>query len=143
MKCRICQFQNPAGIKFCGKCGGRLGGVFCPQCNSSNPPDFKFCGECGHRLEAEQGPTGASPLSFDEKLAKIQRYLPGGLTEKILAQKWKIEGERRQVTIMFVDMNGFTPLAESLGPEETFGLMDQVFEILINCIHDYEGTVMN
>ena len=42
---------------------------------------------------------------------------------------------------MFVDMKGFTPLTERLGPEETFALMDQVFEILIHKIHDYEGTV--
>ena len=140
MKCRSCQFENPAGMKFCGKCGARLG-LSCPQCNSLNPQDFKFCGECGQRLALVQETSEQAPLSFDEKLAKIQRYLPGGLTEKILSQKDKIEGERRQVTIMFVDMKGFTPLAESLGPEETFSLMDQVFEILINCIHDYEGTV--
>ena len=42
---------------------------------------------------------------------------------------------------MFVDMKGFTPLTEKLGPEETFGLMDQVFEILIHKVHEYEGTV--
>ena len=42
---------------------------------------------------------------------------------------------------MFIDMKGFTPLTEKLGPEETFALMDQVFEILIHKIHDYEGTV--
>ncbi len=47
-------------------------------------------------------------LSFDEKLAKIQRYLPKDLTQKILAQRDKIEGERKQVTVMFCDMEGFT-----------------------------------
>jgi len=140
MKCRSCQFENPSGMKFCGKCGARLG-LFCPKCNSPNPPDFTFCGECGHRLSVQQDTTHPRPISLDEKIAKIQRYLPGGLTEKILSQRDKIEGERRQVTIMFVDMKGFTPLAESLGPEETFALMDQVFEILINCIYEYEGTV--
>jgi class 3 adenylate cyclase len=45
-------------------------------------------------------------LSFDEKLQKIQKYLPGGLNEKILSQRGKIEGERRQVTVMFADMRG-------------------------------------
>jgi class 3 adenylate cyclase/tetratricopeptide (TPR) repeat protein len=140
MRCRSCQFENPSRAKFCGKCGARLG-LSCAQCNSLNPADFTFCGECGQPLASVQDVTGQEALSFDEKLARIQRYLPGGLTEKILSQKDKIEGERRQVTIMFVDMKGFTPLAESLGPEETFTLMDQVFEILINCIHEYEGTV--
>jgi class 3 adenylate cyclase/tetratricopeptide (TPR) repeat protein len=80
-------------------------------------------------------------LSFDEKIDKIQRYLPKGLTEKILSQRDKIEGERKQVTVMFCDMEGFTPLVEGLGPEEAYSIMDQVYEILIHKVHDYEGTV--
>jgi len=80
-------------------------------------------------------------LSFDEKLDKIQRYLPKGLTDKILSQKDKIEGERKQVTVMFCDMEGFTSLVEKIGPEEAYTIMDQVYEILIHKVHDYEGTV--
>jgi class 3 adenylate cyclase len=74
-------------------------------------------------------------------LQKIQRYLPKGLTEKILSQRDKIEGERKQVTVMFCDMEGFTQLTERLGPEEAYDIMDQVYEILIYKVHDYEGTV--
>lgn len=140
MKCQKCQFENPAGIKFCGECGTKLEAV-CSNCKASNPPEFKFCGECGHNLTSPADTALPKNLSFDEKLAKIQKYLPGGLTEKILSQRDRIEGERRHVTIMFVDMKGFTPLTEKLGPEETFSLMDQVFELLIHKIHDYEGTV--
>jgi predicted ATPase/class 3 adenylate cyclase len=80
-------------------------------------------------------------LSFDEKLDKIQRYLPKGLTEKILAQRDRIEGERKQVTVMFCDMEGFTALTEKLGPEEAYSIMDEIYEILIHKVHDYEGTV--
>jgi class 3 adenylate cyclase/tetratricopeptide (TPR) repeat protein len=72
---------------------------------------------------------------------KIQKYLPQGLVSKILSQKEKIEGERKQVTVMFCDMAGFTPLVEELGPEESYSIMDQVYEILIHKVHDYEGTV--
>ena len=140
MKCRKCQFENPAGMKFCGECGAELT-LTCPSCSASNPPQFKFCGDCGHSLAQSEQSHSQKNLSFDEKLAKIQRYLPSGLTEKILSQRDRIEGERRHVTIMFVDMKGFTPLTEKLGPEETFSLMDQVFEILIHKVHDYEGTV--
>jgi class 3 adenylate cyclase len=80
-------------------------------------------------------------LSFDEKLDKIQRYLPKGLAEKILSQRDRIEGERKQVTVMFCDMEGFTHLSERLGPEEAYDIMDQIYEILIHKVHDYEGTV--
>ncbi len=139
MKCPKCQFENPDTKKFCGECGAKLEKV-CPNCSGSNPSQYKFCGECGHNLTFPSEPT-PKDLSFDEKLEKIQKYLPGGLTDKILAQKGKIEGERKQVTVMFCDMEGFTPLVERLGPEEAYGIMDQVYEILIHKVHNYEGTV--
>src|SRR5208337_1639011 len=126
MKCPECEIELPSGSKFCGQCGTKLEMV-CPNCKAPNPPEFKFCGECGHSLTSPGHSRSPKDLSFDEKLAKIQKYLPSGLTEKILAQRDRIEGERRHVTIMFVDMKGFTPLTERLGPEVTFGLMDQVF----------------
>jgi class 3 adenylate cyclase/tetratricopeptide (TPR) repeat protein len=74
-------------------------------------------------------------------VAKLKRYLPIGLAEKILAQRDRIEGERRQITVLFCDLAGYTPLTEKLGPEEAYGLMDQVFEILIHKVHDFGGTV--
>jgi len=139
MKCPKCQFENLGGLKFCGKCGAKLEKV-CPKCNFSNPHDFIYCGECGHDLTLPSRPI-SKELSFDEKLAKIQRYLPKGLSEKILAQRGRIEGERKQVTVMFCDMEGFTSLTEKLGSEEMYSVMDEVYEILIHKVHDYEGTV--
>ena len=139
MKCQKCGTENPHHKRFCGECGGELERV-CPNCNSMNPPQFKYCGECGHALTGSLKTT-LQQFSFDEKLTKIQKYLPSGLAQKILAQKGKIEGERKQVTVMFCDMEGFTPFVERLGPEESYSIMDQVFEILIHKVHDYEGTV--
>jgi class 3 adenylate cyclase len=99
-----------------------------------------FCDECGHKLTLPSEPP-PKDLSFDEKLTKIQKYLPKGLTDKILSQRDRIEGERKQVTVMFADMEGFTSLSERLDPEEAYTIMDQVYEILIHKVHDYEGTV--
>ncbi len=139
MKCPKCKAENPEVANFCGECGAELERV-CPKCNYLNLPQFKFCNKCGSTLIF---PTQEAPkeLSFDEKLTKIQRYLPKDLTQKILAQRDKIEGERKQVTVMFCDMEGYTGLTEKLGPEEAYSLMDQVYEILIHKVHDYEGTV--
>jgi class 3 adenylate cyclase/predicted ATPase len=139
MKCPKCQFDNSEGIKFCVECGNKLE-IICPKCGYGNLPSHKFCGECGHDFRK---PSQAPPkdLTFDEKLTKIQKYLPKGLTEKILSQKDRIEGERKQVTVMFADMEGFTSLSERLGAEEAYTIMDQVYEILIHKVHDYEGTV--
>jgi class 3 adenylate cyclase/tetratricopeptide (TPR) repeat protein len=112
----------------------------CPECGKANPPGSKFCNECAHTLTPPSEPA-LKDLSFDEKLEKIQKYLPKGLTEKILSQKDRIQGERKQVTVMFADMEGFTGLSEKIDPEETYTIMDQVYEILIHKVHDYEGTV--
>lgn len=114
----------------------------CPNCEVSNPIQSKFCGQCGSSLANSAQHDLTKNLSFNQQLAKIRKYLPEGLTEKILSQRDRIEGERRQVTIMFVDMKGFTPLTEMLGPEETFSLMDNLYEFLIHKVHHYEGTVM-
>jgi GGDEF domain-containing protein len=139
MKCPKCQTENLETRKFCYECGAKLLQI-CSQCGSENLPRDKFCGECGHNLSLPSEPSPRD-LSLDEKLTKIQRYLPKGLTEKILAQRDRIEGERKQVTVMFCDMEGFTAFSERLGPEEAYSIMDQVYEILIHKVHDYEGTV--
>jgi class 3 adenylate cyclase len=139
MKCPACQFDNREGAQFCKECGKKLE-LLCPSCGHPNQPGSKFCDECGYNLAFPKEPS-RKELSFDEKLAKIQRYLPKNLTQKILAQKDKIEGERKQVTVMFCDMEGFTPLSEKLGSETIYSLMDEVYEILIHKVYEYEGTV--
>ena len=63
------------------------------------------------------------------------------ITEKILAQRDRIEGERKQVTVMFCDMEGYTSMVERLGVEDAYNIMDQVYEILIHSVHEFEGTV--
>ena len=139
MKCPQCQTDTPEDANFCVECGTKLEFI-CPDCGSGNAPANKFCKNCGLDLR-KPAEASLQDLSMDEKLHKIQRYLPKGLTEKILSQRDRIEGERKQVTVMFCDLMSFTPLAEQLGPEMTYRLMDRVYEILIHKVHDYEGTV--
>jgi hypothetical protein len=96
MKCRKCQFDNATGMKFCVECGTKLEMV-CPKCNASNSPDHKLCGECGHRVNWPEHCRPPKVVSFDEKLAKIQKCLPSSLAEILLnlereqslgAEKW-------------------------------------------------------
>ena len=91
MKCPKCKFENRKGIKFCETCGFKLE-IECPSCSANIPLDSIFCGECGQKLTLPSE-TVRKDLNFDEKLKKIQAYLPEGLIEKILSQKEKIEGE--------------------------------------------------
>ena len=139
MKCPKCESDNREGVKFCEECGIKFE-LECPSCKAKIPLGKKFCGECGQNLTLTSEPPTID-LSFDQRIEKIQKYLPEGLTEKILSQRDRIEGERKQVTVMFCDMEGFTALSEKLSAEEAYSIMDQVYEILIHKVHDYEGTV--
>ena len=112
----------------------------CPKCQHENPEDARFCNRCGRNL-APISEQASEAILIDEKIAKIQRYLPKGLTERILSQKDKIEGERKRVTVMFCDMEGFTSMVEKLGSEEAYSVMDHVYGILIEKVHAYGGTV--
>ncbi len=112
----------------------------CPDCRFENLEGANFCSQCGSALSAPSN-GGLAAQSFDDKFAKIQRYLPQGLTKKILSQRDRIEGERRYVTVMFCDMEGFTPRVERLGAEAAYAVMDEIYEILIRQVHNYEGTI--
>src|SRR5215471_2989742 len=131
MKCPRCQQENPAGQKFCGECGARLTAV-CPACSASNAPGQKFCGECGASLS--QGAAAG-------KFASPESYTPKHLAEKILTSKTALEGERKQVTVLFADLKGSMELLADRDPEEARKLLDPVLEHMIEAVHRYEGTV--
>lgn len=112
----------------------------CLRCGFENPEGMCFCGQCGIELSIPHEQPTLAP-SLEEKLERIQRYLPQGLTKKILSRRATIEGERRLATILFCDMKGFVPLTKKLGPEQTFVLMEEVLDILFRVVHRYGGTV--
>jgi class 3 adenylate cyclase/tetratricopeptide (TPR) repeat protein len=140
MKCTSCQHDNPIGQKFCGECGARLEAV-CPSCQAKNPPGQKFCGECGTSLTGKPAPVDVAPARPPDRFASPESYTPKHLAEKILTSKTAIEGERKIVTVMFADVSGFTAMSEKLDPEDVHGIMDRAFEIILEAVHRYEGTV--
>lgn len=131
MRCPRCQHENPVGQKFCGECGARLA-TSCPGCGASNPPEQKFCGECGVSL------TGTDARwKFDSP----ETYTPKHLAAKILTSRSTLEGERKQVTVLFADLKGSTELIADRDPEEARGLLDPILERMIEAVHRYEGIV--
>ena len=131
MKCSRCQHENPSALKFCGECGARLAAL-CASCGAANSPEQKFCGECGTKLSAD---------SAKARLPSPDSYTPKHLAEKILTSKAALEGERKQVTVLFADLKGSMELLADRDPEEARKILDPVLERMMEAVHQYEGTV--
>ena len=131
MRCKACGFYNARGVKFCGECGAALK-LKCSSCEFENAPGIKFCGECGKPLAEATKP--APPR-------EPRAYTPKHLAEKILTSRSALEGERKQVTVLFADVKGSMDLAEQVDPEEWHTILDRFFQILTDGVHRFEGTV--
>src|SRR5262245_2028712 len=127
MNCPRCQTQNRESVRFCQECGARLT-VRCLKCGAALGPSTKFCSACGTRAPAVRS---AAP----------QSYTPRHLAEKILSLGTALEGERKQITVLFADMAGSMALVANRDPEEARRLLDPVLEQMMAAVHRYEGTV--
>jgi class 3 adenylate cyclase len=130
MWCQHCQHHNPLGGKFCAECGTRLE-IRCPACGTANVTVNNTCRACGGPLTQE--PPGMRPVS--------ERYTRHRLTEMILTSKTALEGERKQITVLFADMKGSMELIADRDPEEARKVLNPVLERMMESVHRYEGTV--
>jgi len=130
-RCARCGAENRPGRRFCAECGEPLTQA-CPACGFANEPGEKFCGGCGQLL-------GATPAAAE--FAAPASYTPKHLAEKILTFRSALEGERKQVTVLFCDLANSTGLAERLGPEGMHALLNRFFELALGEVHRYEGTI--
>jgi class 3 adenylate cyclase/tetratricopeptide (TPR) repeat protein len=138
MYCPSCGFETPEGMNFCGRCGTKLS-PRCPHCDFENPPGFAFCGKCGASL-AEPAPAAHSP-SLTGTTPRLQTPIPAHFAEKILHSRAALEGERKQVTVLFADLKGSMELLADRDPEEARQLLDPVLTRMMAAVHRYEGTV--
>src|SRR5213593_3651633 len=132
MKCPRCQHENPPQAKFCLECGARVA-LTCTKCRSELPAGAKFCFECGEPV--------ASQATAELRFTSPETYTPKHLAERILTSKSALEGERKQVTVLFADLKGSMELLAGRDPEEARKILDPVLELMMEAVHRYEGTV--
>ena len=140
MQCPQCQHENPDGSRFCNACGVKLE-LTCSACHHVNPAGSRFCNACGNNLltpippvvqPERQGTPEPEPLS----------YTPQHLANKILTSRSALEGERKQVTVLFADIKDSTELIRDLDPEEAQKLLDpSPIHLMMEAVHRFEGTV--
>jgi len=128
MRCNRCGQDNASSARFCQGCGARLSAT-CPACGASLVSGARFCSQCGHAVDG--APPSPAPKS----------YTPRHLAERILTARSALEGERKQVTVLFVDIVESTRLAERLGPDAMHDVLDRTLRLLADEVHRYDGTV--
>ena len=125
VRCPRCSQENPDEARFCLHCGVQLA-ISCPGCGAVQPPGGRFCPECGRAVGAAPGPAS---------------YTPAHVSEQIPAVRSAIEGERKQVSVLFCDIVRSSALAAELGPEEFHLVIDRFFRVALAEVHRYEGTI--
>jgi len=129
MICPKCQHQNRPLAKFCEECAAPLP-LTCAHCGSEVFSTAKFCPECGHAIRPA-----------DPRFTSPRAYTPQNLADKILTSRAILEGERKQVTVLFADVKGSMELFAERDPEDVQKVLDPVLERMIEAVHRYEGTV--
>ncbi len=132
MKCLRCQHENQSDARFCEACAAPLGRS-CSNCGVPLRDTAKFCPSCAHPAV----PTASTAQRFGSP----DTYTPKRLAERILTTKSVLEGERKQVTVLFADLKGSMELLADRDPEEARKLLDPVLERMIEAVHRYDGTV--
>ena len=134
MRCPHCHEVNGPGATFCWACAVPLV-AGCPNCGAQLSPGAKFCSACGHSISVSPAAaTGERPRSPDT-------YTPQHLAEKILTSRSALEGERKQVTVLFADVKGSLERLAGRDPEEALELLDPVLQRMMTAVHRFEGTV--
>ena len=132
MECLECHTDNPPRAKYCLQCGTRQS-LTCRKCGTELPAHARFCLECGESVAVRQGE--------ESRFGSPESYTPKHLAERILATKESLEGERKQVTVLFADIKGSTELIADQDPEDADRLLNPVIDCMMEAVHQYEGTV--
>jgi class 3 adenylate cyclase/tetratricopeptide (TPR) repeat protein len=113
----------------CGVCGVAPGA--CAMCGWSNAIDANYCNRCGHRLSPSTlPPTDRSSAPLREQLV-----------ERMLRSRTALEGERRQVSVLFADVRDSFRIIDGADAEDAAALMDPIIGAMTEAVHRYEGVV--
>jgi class 3 adenylate cyclase len=131
MKCPRCQHENSIEAKFCEACATSLARL-CANCGSPALAAAKYCSQCGRALNA---------TAEDTRYSSPRNYTPQHLIDKILTTKAALEGERKQITVLFADIKGSMEVITDRDLEYAQKLLHAVVERMIEAVNRYEGTV--
>ena len=140
MKCPNCSHNNLPEAKFCENCGQPMERI-CPNCHTPVNPDAKFCHNCGHQLSGVEAEARPAKPTRSQSLDALRRSAPEAMAGKILAERERMQGERKLVTALFADIVGSMSLAEAMDPEDWREIVGGAHQRVSQAVYTYEGTI--
>jgi len=129
MRCQACDHRNREDARYCSGCGQSLP-ILCSKCGIKNSADSRFCDDCG------------SPLAFKPLTPPdLRGYTPPHLAQQILNTRSALEGELKQVTVLFCDIENSTEMAHRIGAEGMHELLNAFFDLALAEVHNLEGSI--
>ncbi len=145
--CPHCGFQNPDGIHICLNCASSLK-MKCHKCNAEVPLGNRFCGQCGAPVETtdvvprEQSPSPSSKINMQERMMRdLRTKMPSSLVDKFIQGSRELYGQRREVTVLDVEIANFLTISKELDSETIYLAMDEIVHLLAEIVYKYEGTI--
>ena len=146
--CASCRSELGAADRFCSACGAPRP-KYCAACGAVLVTEARFCGQCGTKVEAGSTGTGAGPGLPGMEAPALDAppepppdpEIPPGLREKFESVKSELQGDRREVVVLFADLSGFTAMSEKMDPEEVTLLMNRLLQSLADAVYAHEGYV--
>ncbi|HET6639973.1 MAG TPA: adenylate/guanylate cyclase domain-containing protein, partial [Gemmatimonadota bacterium] len=146
IRCPGCQAELAPTDRFCSSCGAARP-KYCSACGAALAPDARFCGQCGTKVEQGSAPTGQALPGLEAPALQAPPDVPPepepppALREKFETVKAELQGDRREVVVLFADLSGFTSMSEKMDPESVTILMNRLLQSLADAVYEYEGYV--
>jgi predicted ATPase/class 3 adenylate cyclase len=144
--CPHCGFQNPEGIHICLNCASSLKRK-CQKCQAEVPFGNRYCGQCGAPVEEDsaisrESSSSPSEMNMQERMLRdLREKMPSNLLNKLTQGSKEIYGQRREVTVLVVEIANFLSASQELDSESIYLAVDEIVHLLANTVYKYEGTI--
>jgi class 3 adenylate cyclase len=116
--------------------------IQCRNCGFVNPPNMRFCGNCGLRLLATGLLPSIEPPGEQGSSSQLGELVGADLLDRFRQAGLEAAGQRRQVTVLFVDISGYTQLSEQINDsEQLYELVQRCTKMFANNVYKYDGMV--
>jgi predicted ATPase/class 3 adenylate cyclase/Tfp pilus assembly protein PilF len=146
-ECPQCGFQNSENTHICLNCASTLK-QRCKNCGAEVPYRDLFCGKCGSPLTVtsavspEKSSPAAAGMNLQERMLRdLHAKMPSSMVNKFMQGSRELYGQRREVTVLIVEISDFLQITRQIDSESTYLAVDEIVHLLADIVYKYEGTI--